>query len=170
MRTGPLFLSGILALAACTSATGELRGGETRFDASERKPFDAGYYECFEDAREQRDGTETTWTALYRDLFGPTAISSCAGFGACHGTLGQAGSRTSQFVCGDPKECRESLFSSNLVRPDPGGGPADPQNLLAILRSPKSPGGYMPKEPACTFTARSIERIEAWAQNGAPDD
>jgi hypothetical protein len=170
MRISTWLLVGLVALAACTSASGELRGGAPRYDAAKSLLFDAGLIYCFEDADEVEAGA-TTWTGIYRDLFGPMTRGGCAGDGACHGTDGQAGSKGSfGFVCADKTGCRQKMIATNLLSGDQDGGVTSAANLIGILRSDRNPAAIMPKRPTCTFSERSIVRIETWVQNGAPDD
>lgn len=171
-----LLVTGAAALAACADASGEVRGGDPRFDAAPPGPApeedaaaDAGPFpEDLLDA-----GTGATWTDLYRDLFGPTGGASCAGDGLCHGSADQAGAVASGFVCDSQAGCRASMLgNSGLVKSADFTAPQ--QSFLAtIVRRRRSDGsllGSMPKRPAYVFSRASMERIQTWIQNGAPDD
>jgi hypothetical protein len=119
-------------------------------------------------------GSGITWTDLYRDLFGPSGQASCAGDGGCHGAAESSGSVPSGFVCASKGDCRASILSadSSLVLPGDSSAPARSQ-LVATLRRRSATGGIiglMPKSPAYVFSHDSINRIEAWIRNGAPDD
>lgn len=87
----------VLGIAACTSASGELRGGELRpeFDASSPPRLVAEF----------PNASPTSWRGLYRDFFSKNAASGCGQFAGCHGSPTQSGSLASNFVCADVDGC-----------------------------------------------------------------
>jgi hypothetical protein len=116
----------------------------------------------------------TTWSALYRDFFGPAATSSCAGNATCHDSASAPGATGSHgYVCADQKGCRSSMLSEDaaLVQPSDATAP-EKSTLIQVLRRQTSDGvvGSMPKRSSFTFTSEQIARIETWIRNGAPDD
>lgn len=120
-------------------------------------------------------GSGTTWTDLYRDLFGPTGGASCAGNGPCHGSAEESGASGSHgYVCASREGCRESMLSleTGLVQASDSTAP-EKSTLVATLRRRSAKGGIvgtMPKRSEYVFSHDSIARIEAWIRNGAPDD
>lgn len=190
--TASLTCIGAAAAAACSSATGAVRGGEPAFDAAppivETPQLEAG-------------ASGHTWTDLYRDYFGPTGVASCAGNGNCHGDPAQPGAQASRFVCPRPETpdaggpadasgdalgeagpspeagasdalarartaCLDSLKGgSGLITP---GTPPDQTGLYAILR--KDSGGTMPQNPPYKFSAGDLKRITDWIAAGANND
>lgn len=120
-------------------------------------------------------GAGVTWTALYRDLFGPTTPSGCAGSGACHGSAGESGAQASNgYVCATKGGCRESMLSleTGLVQSRDFAAPSKSM-LVDVLRRRDANGtivGSMPKRSSYVFSSDSIRRIETWIANGAPDD
>ena len=120
-------------------------------------------------------GVGVTWTALYRDLFSPTAPSGCAGSGTCHGAAGESGAQGSNgYVCATKEGCRESMLSleTGLVQSRDFAAPRK-STLIAVLRRRDANGaivGSMPKRSSYVFSEDSIRRIETWIANGAPDD
>lgn len=120
-------------------------------------------------------GVGVTWTALYRDLFGPSAESGCAGSGTCHGAAGESGAEGSNgYVCATKDGCRESLLSleTGLVQSRDFAAPSK-STLIDVLRRRDANGaivGSMPKRSSYVFSQDSIRRIETWIANGAPDD
>ena len=120
-------------------------------------------------------GAGVTWTALYLDLFGPTAPSGCAGSGVCHGAAGESGAQASNgYVCATKDGCRESMLSleTGLVQSRDFAAPSK-STLVDVLRRRAAGGavvGSMPKRSSYVFSHDSIRRIETWIANGAPDD
>jgi hypothetical protein len=117
----------------------------------------------------------TTWSALYRDLFGSSAAASCAGTSVCHGSASASGAIGSHgYVCADAKGCRASMLSNEaaLVQPSDATAP-EKSTLIQVLRRQSSGGvlvGSMPKRSQFVFTNEQLARIETWIRNGAPDD
>ena len=168
-----------VAAGACTSATGEVRGGEARFDAASPDPLVVPISEpAFADA------PPTTWRAIYRDFFGRRAKASCAGNGTCH-EAGRAGSTTSNFVCADVDSCWQSLRAAK--DPDPrvstvalveAADVAAPDNayLFKVVRfrsldGTLVPNRGMPQLPRdYAYSAEDVARIQAWIKAGAKND
>lgn len=166
----------VVFLAAACGA-GEGRDGAPGGDEAPSAPMettasvaDGGTAEDLVDA-----GAGTTWTDLYRDLFGPSAPASCAGSGACHGAAEQSGARGSYgYVCASRDGCRASMLSPEtaLVQASDFGAPSK-STLVQTLRRRSASGsvvGSMPKRSTYVFSHDSIARVEAWIRNGAPDD
>lgn len=147
-------LSGI----GCATATGEVSGGEPRFDAGSN---------AFADADPQ------SWTGLYRDLFGPNGRGSCSATNSCHGSAAQPGAQQSGFVCADKTSCLEALKSpdSGLIKASDAMKP-EGSGFYGILR--KRTGGavtgIMPKSPQYVFTDEELARVKAWIAKGSPND
>jgi hypothetical protein len=174
----------LVASAACSTGTGDAKhGGGGRADddrkreqpsAPEQAPAGAsdegGVASSVVDA-----GAGTTWTALYRDFFGPTAPASCAGSGACHGSSEASGADGSNgYVCASRDGCRASMLSveTGLVQASDADAP-EKSTLVDVLRRRSANGGTvgsMPKSSTYVFSDESIARVEAWIRNGAPDD
>ncbi len=121
-------------------------------------------------------GSGTTWTDLYRDLFGPTGQASCAGDGLCHGSASQAGARGSNgFVCADKDACYASMTAASpgLVTSTDTTDPTK-SVLYLTLRHRRTDGsvtGSMPKRPfSYVFSTASMARIATWIQSGAKND
>jgi hypothetical protein len=118
--------------------------------------------------------TGATWSALYRDFFGPTGAASCAGNGTCHGAPDQSGAEGSNgYVCASQDGCRESMLSlvTGVVQASDAQAP-EQSTLVTMLRRRTSSGvvGSMPKLSSYVFDSGSIDRIETWIRNGAPND
>lgn len=144
------------AFVGCARATGEVQGGEATFEATP-----------------QQLGSGTHWSDLYRDLFGPTSFAGC-GTAACHGSpTGEGAMSKAGIHCFDSAGCWQSMHDKGLV-----SMPADMQhpensNLIGVLRHDDDKGnevGFMPKSPPVVFSKDSIDRIETWLKNGAPND
>lgn len=159
---GALVLAVVVTAAACATASGEVSGGDPR------EPVDAGIPpEELIDA-----GTGATWTDLYRDLFGPTGLASCAGTGVCHGAVGQAGEVATHFVCSDQKTCRQTMLDAGLVRPKDSAAPE--KSVLETTLRHRAPSGIviglMPKQPPFVFPRAAMDRISTWIAAGTPDN
>jgi hypothetical protein len=156
--------SAVIAGAAtgCATATGEITGGEARFDASEplsTLEIDGGPL-----------STGHSWAELYGDYFG-NPRASCAGNGSCHGDANQPGSQDSNYVCppNDKDACYTSMTSiaaALVTTSDPASSPL----TASVLRHADGSAGNMPKSPAYGFTATDLARIQAWIAAGAPND
>jgi hypothetical protein len=157
------------AAAACTSASGEVTGGATRFDLA---------VPCFRDpyAMEEEDlvdaGSGARWSDLYRDLFGPTGGASCAGQGNCHGEVGRPGEAASGFLCDTEEGCRESMLGASGLVPESALTAPASARLFGILRHRDECGisGRMPAGSSYVFSKASLERIRTWIVSEAPND
>src|SRR5690242_20513900 len=97
---------------ACTGASGEVHGGDPRFDAAAPDPLVVPTTEpTFADA------PATSWKGIYRDFFGRRSKASCAGNGTCHDAAGKPGAQISNFICGTVDDCYTSLRTAK--DPDP---------------------------------------------------
>ncbi|MDF2695185.1 MAG: hypothetical protein K0S65_3568 [Labilithrix sp.] len=160
------------ALAACSEAGGEVRGGGlTDAGVSATTPPPAP-----PDILSTCRGTGTTWSDLYNDVFGPTGEpGSCSFRGNCHGSADAAGARSGAGIeCFDRAGCRQSFLDKNLVSPDDAAAPEESGLLLGLLRYRRADGstvGFMPQEPANFYFPDScLERIKTWIAGGAKDD
>jgi hypothetical protein len=169
-----------LASVACTGASGEVRGGDARFDAASPAPLVVPITEpTFADA------PPTSWKGIYRDFFGRRSNASCAGNGTCHDAAGKPGSKVSNFICADVDGCYRSLRTAK--DPDPRVSvnalveDADitaPENAYLFkvvrFRTPDGnlvPGRGMPQLPSdFAYSADDIARIKAWIKAGAKND
>lgn len=184
-RAGRSSFAVALALACvsgCTSASGEVKGGELRpgYDAAAPTPLQVPVTEpTFADA------APTTWRGVYRDFFGRRAQASCAGNGTCHDTAERAGARQSHFVCGDVDECWQSLRTAkdadprvstrSLVEESDVAKPAGAY-LFSVIRYRTADGTAvenrgMPQLPRdYAFMPAAIDRMQAWIAAGAKND
>lgn len=177
---GALLIPVVAAPLACTSASGEVRGGEARFDAALPEPLIATTEPTFADA------PDTSWRGIYRDYFGRRSKASCARTGACHGAPGQGGARSSNFVCADLDGCYTSLRTgkkpptANKPRPLALVEEVDkeaPQNaeLFNVLRLRTAEGLLenkgMPDQPKTfAYSVADVDRMKAWIKAGALND
>jgi len=167
----------VACATACSSATGEVSGGEPRFDAALPEPFDAGPAEDADLA-----APPTSWRGIYRDLFGKSAPSSCAGTASCHGALGQQGVSSARFLCSNVDECYDSMRSKGADKKLQSGlvvdadiGKPDDALLFKVLRTRRADGsvseGTMPARPAdFAFSQAQIANLTTWITNGAKKD
>jgi hypothetical protein len=170
----------VTALAACTSADGAVRGGETRFDSASPPPLVVPISEStFADA------APTSWKGIYRDFFGKRSKASCAGNGTCHGEADKPGAKISNFVCADVDGCYQSMRTAK--DPDPrvstvalveDADIAHPEGayLFRIIRYRTADGQTvanrgMPQIPSdFAYTPDDIARIQAWIKAGAKNE
>ena len=175
MRKSLALLSiSLLWPCGCAYASGEVAGGEPLFDAATPLGSDAGV-----------DGP-ATWTALYKDYFGPTGKANCSSISSsCHGSHDDTGGGTSGFVCATSKDsCWQSATMgtdcSSAVMPCPivpTGGTQDPTMTGLYKNLHKTDGtGTMPLFGATTrmkgyvFTPTDLARITQWIKEGAQDN
>ena len=167
------------APVACTSATGDVRGGEARFDAASPDPLVVPISEpTFADA------PPTSWRGIYRDFFGRRSKASCAGNGTCH-EAGRGGAKVSNFICADVDGCWSSLRTAK--DPDPrvsmvalveAVDSAAPDNayLFKVVRFRTADGTLvpnrgMPQVPRdFAYSADDVTRMQAWIKAGAKND
>jgi hypothetical protein len=154
----------VAVVSACISPPENEVGGDARFDAS--PPSSEAL--CAGDPSADA-GNGHHFSDLYRDYFGPTARSSCAGtVGNCHGTADGRGAMSSGgYVCGPtPAACWQGMTQAGLL------ADTDPSTngLLAVLR--RCDGSrFMPKQPTdFYFYAADLQRIKDWLAAGAPND
>jgi len=164
-------------VAGCASASGEVRGGEDRFDAA--APVVPATENPFTDA------PRTSWKGIYRDFFGRRAKGSCAGNGGCHDAAGKPGSKVSNFVCGDVEGCYQSLRTAKNPDPrvsmfalveDKDIASPDAAYLFSILRYRSAEGTLVPNRgmpliPSdYDYSSADIDRMKAWIKAGAKND
>ena len=152
-----------LAAASCANASGEITGGDGRFDASSSVPYVPG------DAGPLSPGH--SWQALYADYFGNPARAACAGNGSCHGASSQPGSQSSAFVCpeNDKDSCYTSI-TSGTAQLVVAGNPGNSALLTQVLRHADGSSGNMPKSPPYPFSDEDLKRISDWITDGANND
>ena len=77
-------------VSACTSASGEIRGGGDRpgYDAAAPEPLAVPIKED-----PFLGAGKTTWKGVYRDFFGRRAKSGCGAQPTCHSVAGRARTR-----------------------------------------------------------------------------
>ena len=180
MRLMLLSLPVIAASAVAIQATAcdapqNIQGGDLLFDAAPEPPpgCDSG---CLSQAP-----ANATWTALYKDLFGPASIGQCGdatrtgqnGTTSCHQKAGDNGAVASGFVCGDTQQsCYDGITSPQanfvgqqvVVACSPCGS-----YLTQVLRH--DGGGIMPFFPENTvFSDDDMARVSAWIAAGAKND
>jgi hypothetical protein len=177
---GPSIVLIALAAVACTGASGDVRGGDTRFDATAPEPLVVPVTEpTFADA------APTSWKGIYRDFFGRRAKASCAGNGTCHDAGGKPGTKASNFTCADVDGCYQSLRTSKDPDPrvstktlveDADIASPDAAYLFSIVRF-RTPDGTlvqnrgMPQQPSdFAYSAEEVDRMKAWIKAGAKND
>lgn len=140
-----LGLVGFLATACAVASTDEAVGGTPRFDPTPPRAT----------------STDPTFTALYRDFFGPGAPASCAG-SSCHAP---GGGGAFAFTCSvDQAACAASAAAIATNEPT-----FRASTLYRLLR--KADGsGRMPDGSTFVFDEAALARIEAWVKNGAKND
>ncbi|MEO8876493.1 MAG: hypothetical protein ABI461_12965 [Polyangiaceae bacterium] len=155
-----LTLSALAAASGCATATGDVAGGDARFNALGPSNIDAGPL-----------SPGNSWQELYADYFGNPGRAACAGTGACHGAANQSGAQNSQFICAenDRKGCHDSMVSTTTMLIAPND-PAHSTLLTSVLRHADGSSGNMPKSPAYGFTTTDLQRISAWIAAGALND
>jgi hypothetical protein len=177
-------LLGVLLLAGCDDATGNVSGGQ----ASPLVATSDG-------------GGPPTWSALYADFFGPSGVASCTAQTSCHGAASQVGAQISGFVCGTSKdECWSGAVNGipadaggifpPIVPIDSGIAPTQMQLYLGLHQPSSSTDNpicaknilydcNMPcgDPPNChtnvatyTFTADDLSRISTWIAQGAQNN
>jgi hypothetical protein len=123
----------------------------------------------------EKCGEATTWSALYKDYFGPGTKGSCSGAmgdeNNCHLNSTASGALASNgYVCGPTKDTCFAPFKDVLVPPNAG----KTHYFEAVLRQDPGSGcmcSPMPLRPAnAAFTECDLNRIRAWADKGAPND
>jgi hypothetical protein len=168
-------------LTACV-ATGEVEGGEP-FDGgamvvTTTTDDDGGKTTVTQKGCAGPDAsTDTTYTALYHDYFGPSGGANCSGsVGACHGEASGAGALGSGgFVCGaSQSDCFAGMSSgtADLLSSSSTAHPAN-SGLEVALRKAESNGttNNMPLTPvSCVFSDDDIARISTWIQAGAQNN
>lgn len=169
-----LFLLTILTIAACAEAGGEIRGGEiTPTGEKAAKPpglvADAG-------PDDRPCGEGTTWSSIYRDIFGPTKLAGSCSFGAgCHGSATDDGAAVPNgILCADEKGCRQSMIDKGLVSETNASQPSSAILVANILRRRGDDGqitGIMPLEPIdYYFPPTCLDRIKGWIAGGIKED
>jgi hypothetical protein len=172
----------LIGAVACTSASGEVKGGDPRpgYDAAAPAPLEVAVTED-----PYTNAAPTTWKGIYRDFFGRRAQSSCAGNGTCHDAPDRPGSKISNFVCADLDGCYESLRTAK--DPDPRVSMhalvevtdlAAPEGayLFKVIRYRTKDGQVaenrgMPQLPRdFAFKSDEIDRMQAWIRSGAKND
>lgn len=158
-----------LGLAACADATGEVRGGDLAFDPV---PPPAAQPNACPAVDTTDAGSGTTWTDLYRDLFGPTGAAKCAST-TCHGSAGTSAARIG-VLCVDQQGCRQSLLDRGWIKLPADSEAPEQSAFYTVLRrcdAQQATVGVMPLLPTSyRFSEHSLERITAWLREGAKDD
>lgn len=162
----------VVSAPACTSASGDVTGGELRagFDAEAPPAL----------VSEFPGAKPTEWRGLYRDFFSKGSTAGC-GRSTCHGTAGKGGTIRSNFVCADVDGCWESLRHGkhvgtglSLVEATAISDPASAEifkRIRYVAGSPPEPvpnGATMPEQPSTfAFSADDIGRMKDWIKSGA---
>lgn len=171
-RQGAKLMVALIGAAACSTTA-----GEDRREGSSSAPTMQVGTDLSDGGSDKRaeEGAGSTWSDVYRDLFGPTAPASCAGAGMCHGSAEESGASASHgYVCATKDGCRASILSSEtgLVQPGDAVSP-ERSTLVQVLRRRSTNGsivGSMPKRSSFVFSDAAMNRITTWIRNGAPDD
>ena len=172
--------SAVAIHATACDAPQTVQGGTLLFDAApEPAPgCDSG---CIPQAP-----ANATWTALYKDLFGPAGIGQCGdatrtgqnGTTSCHHDASGNGAQASGFICGDTQQsCYDGITSPQanfigtqvVVACSPCGS-----YLTQVLRHGDGDGGItgiMPFYPEnVIFSDDDMNRVTAWIAAGAKND
>lgn len=168
-----LLLAGV-AVSATASCGGE---GSSATDAGQDAPAEAA-------ASCKGSASDTSWTALYCDFFGPGAKASCAGGQGlesnCHGRDNSAGTMVSKFKCGTTKD--DCYVGTTGPSADMMGNVGTMTKLERTLRRDackatpmapecRQPYNNMPLQPGTVaFTDEELARIRAWVAAGSPND
>lgn len=158
-----------LALAACADASGEVRGGEPKFDSAPPQVVEPNA--C--PVKDEPDaGSGSKWSDLYRDLFGPTGAAKCAD-PSCHGSPTTGAARVG-ILCVDQVGCRQSLLDKGWIQPPADFEAPEASGFYTILRRCDAQNqtlGTMPQKPSSYhFSPASLARVATWLRNGAPND
>jgi hypothetical protein len=184
MTLRPALALALVSVASCTSATGQVEGGDPRlgYDASFPAPLVVPITEpTFADA------PATSYRGLYRDFFGRRALSSCAGRTSCHADATGLGAKGSNFICADKDTCWDTMRHAidatvpkqlSTVPLVADSDVAAPENayLFRVIRLIDSQGMKhenfgMPKVPTdFYFKQADIDRMQTWIRNGALND
>jgi hypothetical protein len=180
----PVISAGAVAIqATACDAPQNVEGGDPLFDAGpEPQPTPAG---CDSGCLAQAP-SNATWTALYKDLFGPAGIGQCGaatrtgqnGTTSCHQSAGDNGAVASGFVCGDTQQsCFDGITSPQanfigtqvVVACSPCGS-----YLTQVLRHGDGDGGLigiMPYFPeSVVFSDDDMARVSSWIAAGAANN
>ena len=172
--------SAVAIQATACDAPQNVQGGDPLFDATPepKAGCDSG---CLAQAP-----SNATWTALYKDLFGPAGIGQCGdatrtgqnGTTSCHGDATGNGAQASGFICGSSQQqCYDGITSPQanfigqqvVVACSPCGS-----YLTQVLRHSDGDGGVigiMPFFPENTvFSDDDMARVSAWIAAGAKND
>jgi hypothetical protein len=106
-----------LVLAACLS--GGVTGGDPLFDAGPPIGSSTG------DGGAGGIEGPATWSAIYRDYFGPGSAASCSRSGTCHGATDQGGFKASGFLC-PPETVADAGTTPDGDAADDGGEAGQP--------------------------------------------
>jgi hypothetical protein len=168
----------IAATALACEAVQSVQGGNALFDAGpEPQPVPPGCDSgCVAVAP-----ANATWTALYKDLFGPAGIGQCGdatrtgqnGTTSCHQSAGDNGAVASGFICGTTQQsCYDGITSPNanfvgqqvVLACSPCAS-----YLTQVLRH--DGGGIMPYFPEnVVFSDDDMARVSAWIAAGAQNN
>ena len=171
----------LLVASACTTATGDVTGGEPRpFDAASPSKLVVPITEP-----SYSDASPTSWKGIYRDFFGRRSTASCAGNGTCHDTIDHAGAKISNFVCADLDGCYKSLVTAKDSDPKVStralvetADIASPEGayLFKVISYRTADGTLVPnrKMPQIpvdfAYAPDDITRMQAWIKAGAKND
>ena len=172
-----LALGVVACTSACTSASGDVSGGEVRpgYDPNTVLP------PIEQPVVEFPDAPPTSWKGLYRDFFGRGAVSGCNRSG-CHSAAGAGGVPSSNFLCSDVDSCYQTLRTGKhpaqkvaLVEDSAIAAP-ESAFLFRTLRLQAADGTVtqnlgMPQTPATfAFSVADVDRMKTWIRNGAKND
>jgi hypothetical protein len=171
-------LSRAALVAALATAFGCSSGTPSAPDAATDAPAPDATVSC------KGTASDTSWTALYCDFFGPGAKASCAGGSGlesnCHGRDDSAGTMVSKFKCGTTKD--DCFVGTTSGAADMMGTVSGMTKLERTLRRDackatptapecRQPYNNMPLTPGTvTFTDAELARIRAWVAAGSKND
>ena len=172
--------SGVAIQATACDAPQTVQGGDPLFDSAP-DPLPGCDSGCLASAP-----ANATWTALYKDLFGPAGIGQCGdatrtgknGTTSCHHAAGDQGAMASGFVCGDTQEsCWQGITSpqANFIGEQVVVACSPCSSYLTqVLRHGDGDGGLtgiMPFYPeSVVFSDDDMARVSAWIAAGAPNN
>lgn len=173
MKASRITIVVVALAAACAEAGGDTKGGDLT-DAGKQAVTPGEFTAVFDAGTQCGEGT--TWSSLYRDIFGVEGKpGSCRFASNCHGSPEAAGATSGAGIkCFDEKTCRASMIEKGLVSPSNAKNPARAVLFTTIRNRDPVDGatrGFMPKSPGDYFFPEAcLDRMKGWIANGVPED
>jgi hypothetical protein len=141
--------------------------------------FCGGHEPAAPSGQDGSQGGGSRWQDLYTSYFGLAGQASCSQLkGSCHRATADLGVATSGFVCGTTSdECWQGMTQGQGGHPalvPAGATDAAETPLWAALYKGAPNGGAssnnMPQNLSYVFSTSDLARIQAWIQDGAPNN